>query len=265
MTPAGRIAIAGDALGIPQTLEVVPGDRVRGLIASSIRPQYLGELGELAAGLGVPLLVQPKYEPGANAYQAFVDELRASSFDLLICNSYSLILRPEMLDAVAGPAVNVHWSMLPRNRGPNPTQWALIRGETTTGVTLHHIDEDVDAGDIIGQVEEPIRDQDTWISLNERLRGRAAELLGELIPAIVAGTAPRRPQRGDLATVNRRLTPDSPEIRLDRMSDREVFDLIRAQVSPLQGAYIDRGGSREHLDSYLSMDEVRELRARLGG
>jgi UDP-4-amino-4-deoxy-L-arabinose formyltransferase/UDP-glucuronic acid dehydrogenase (UDP-4-keto-hexauronic acid decarboxylating) len=260
-----RAVLFGDSLGIPQLLAAVPEALPAGIVAAGARPQYHDELRALAADRGVRFLIQPAYEPAGVEYRDFTRAIADGGFDLLLCNSYSMIVRPDVLELVAGAAYNVHWSLLPLNRGPNPTQWAIIKGERSTGVTIHHMDVGVDSGAIVAQAEEPISETDTWVSVNERLRALALGLLSEAVPMILSGSVEVREQDHSLATVNPRLTADYPRIDFAAMSDRDIFDLIRAQVAPLPGAFVEREGEQMHFDRLHTMEEVAELRSRYGG
>lgn len=241
-------------------LDHVPHERVACLVAASIRPQYLEALHDLAARLDVPCLVQPKASD--ETYTAFRDALRRSGSDSLMCYSYSMLLRRDILDFVHDQAVNLHASLLPRNRGPNPVQWALIRDEDRTGVTLHYMSEQVDAGDVIAQHSILIEESDTWVSLVDKVDAMSHKLLHEAVPQLLAGTATRHPQDTTLATTNRRLTADSPCIDFEHMSNRDIFNLIRAQIHPLRGAYLVHRGKRRYIDQPVSLEGIAHLRSR---
>ena len=96
--------------------------------------------------------------------------------------------------------VNVHPSLLPRYRGPNPLYWVLDRGERETGVTVHYVDEGIDTGDIILQETLAIGPGDTEITLQRRSATLGAELLVRAVTLIAGGGAPRRAQRHAAAT-----------------------------------------------------------------
>jgi UDP-4-amino-4-deoxy-L-arabinose formyltransferase/UDP-glucuronic acid dehydrogenase (UDP-4-keto-hexauronic acid decarboxylating) len=230
-------------------------------MAASRRPDDLESLRRLARDHERALLIQPSY--GTAEYENFVAQFRAEGFDVLVCCSYSMLIRPDVLEAVSGRAFNVHASLLPRNRGPNPVQWAIIKGEPVTGVTLHVMDEGIDTGPIIAQVEEEIRDEDTWVTVSERLHLHMPKLLAEHVPALLDGTTiAARPQDDAVATSNPRLTPESPRIDFSSMTDRQVFDLIRAQVRPLGGAFVERDAVRIYFRDYVTPEGVASLRAR---
>jgi len=257
--PVRRLLLTGDEYGIRELLSVVPRERVVGFIAAENRPQYHAVLRDVARSVGAPLLIQPlqRNERTLNEFLRGVSDLAP---DGLLCHSYSMLLSSKLLDMVEGRAFNLHTALLPRNRGPNPVQWALIHGEKETGVTLHQMDEGLDSGAIIDQLSIPIHDEDTWVTLMARVRGASSILLKRSVPKLLEGAWQGRPQDEAKATRNPRIPKESFRIDFERMRDREIFNLIRAQVAPLAGAYIETGGERVHVTQWLSMEAVRELR-----
>jgi len=255
-----HIAIVGDAVGIPSLIRHVPRENVACLVAASLRPQYLDELGIVARRIGCPLLVQAPAKRLAES-QAFLEEFRGMSCNSLLCYSYSMKIPSAILEAVGGNAVNIHAALLPKNRGPNPIQWALIKGERQTGVTAHQMVEGIDAGPIVGQVPVEISFEDTWVSLRDKITSVTETMLGSLIPRLVAGNVVCIPQDESQATINHRLTPDYPRIDFARMSDLDVYNLIRAQVSPLRGAFLEERGERQYFQSFVPYEKIRAIRA----
>ncbi len=124
----------------------------------------------------------------------FVKEVQRLEVDLIIVAAFSRILKQELIGAPRLTSINVHPSLLPRYRGPDPFYWVLANGETETGVTLHYIDEGIDSGDIILQRKLEIGPKDTEISLRDRSARVAAELLREGVPLMLKGMAQRLPQ-----------------------------------------------------------------------
>jgi methionyl-tRNA formyltransferase len=257
---ARRILIFGDAFGVPQLLQRLASGVV-GIVGAGIRPDSLAALGEMAAGHNLPLYVQPAYSSAD--YDRFREAIVAAAPDLMLVNSYAMVLRPDLLALASDGAFNVHWSLLPRHRGPNPLQWALIHGDTETGVTIHYVSDAIDSGDAVAQVRVAIQRSDTWITLRERIIAAADGLLTRSLPDIASGKVERRPQDSALATTNPRLTPESPRIDPVTMSDEQIFNLIRAQVAPLNGAYFRAGSSIERFDRYVPLEDIPSLRARL--
>jgi UDP-4-amino-4-deoxy-L-arabinose formyltransferase/UDP-glucuronic acid dehydrogenase (UDP-4-keto-hexauronic acid decarboxylating) len=253
-----RAALCGDTFGLPQLLRLLPPGRAVCLVGAAVRPDSHPALAALAREAGLPFLVQPRRgDPG---HPGFLGALAELSPDLILVNSYAQLIPPEVLAISGGNGANIHWSLLPRNRGPNPVQWAIIRGEEETGVSLHHLDWEVDAGDLIAQQRVPILPSDTWLTLHARLSAASEELLAAALPELVAGRSPRRPQDRRAATVNARLGPDSPRIHWEAMTDRQVHDLIRAQVAPLAGAFCETPGGRIRFTGYVPLDAIPALR-----
>lgn len=255
-----RIALFSDPYGAPMGLDLIEPGKIACLVVASIRPQHLEHVSRLASEHGIRVLVQPRRDHAT--YATFLAELAGTQPDLILCNSYSMLIPDDVLSLVRGNALNVHAALLPSNRGPNPIQWALIRGETTTGVTIHYMVGTVDAGDIVAQRAIDIGDQDTWVTLRDRLTVETRLLLREALPEIIRGTNRRQPQCESMATSNRRLNPDSPKIDFDTMTDRQVFDLIRAQVRPLGGAYVETDSGRIHFPEFVPLRDIPELRRR---
>ena len=120
-----------------------------------------------------------------------VEPLRALKPDLCVTAAFGHILSQEVLDIPRIGTVNVHASLLPKYRGSAPVNWALIQGETVTGVTTMMTDKGMDTGDILLKREVAILPQETAGELVERLARVGAELLIETLRAIERGDCPR--------------------------------------------------------------------------
>jgi methionyl-tRNA formyltransferase len=139
--------------------------------------------------------------PYANPNSAeFVRQVQLLGVQLIVVASFSHILRRALIDTPELGCINVHPSLLPRYRGPEPLYWVLANREKTTGVTLHYMDEGIDSGDIILQRELEIRPKETETTLLQRSSAIAAELLHEAVPLLQAGHAPRNRQDPRVAT-----------------------------------------------------------------
>lgn len=241
--PLKKLLIVGDGYGVPDLLEYIPPGCVCAIVAASNRPQYHVGLQKIASKLGVAFIIQPAFGD-KKTYAQFVRDIKSLSPDGLLCYSYSMLIRPDILSLMEGRAFNIHAALLPRNRGPNPVQWALIHGEGQTGVTMHVMDDSIDSGAIVDQEPIVICDEDTWITLMERVRSATSVLMSRVVPLLLDGAWDAKPQDESRATVNGRIPRGSFRIDFTSMSDREIFNLIRAQVAPLAGAYIEKGGSQ---------------------
>jgi folate-dependent phosphoribosylglycinamide formyltransferase PurN len=131
---------------------------------------------------------------------AFVQQAKSLGVDLIVVAAFGRILQRALIEVPRVGCINVHPSFLPRYRGPEPWYWALANGEKTTGVTVHHIDEGIDTGDVILQEELEIHPHETESSLRDRSIQVASGLLRKAVPLLLAGTAPRIPQDHSIAT-----------------------------------------------------------------
>ncbi len=139
------------------------------------------------------------------------------------------------------PAYGMHASLLPDYSGGAPLVWAMINGETKTGITLFQMDDGVDSGPIAGQKEEKILPTDTIATLYSRIEEKGIELLYEVLPKLAKGVLNLSPQEES----RRRLFPQrGPEDGLiDWNQDASAIDrFIRAQTRPYPGAFTILGG-----------------------
>ncbi len=125
------------------------------------------------------------------------DRLKALGADLSLVVAYGRILKPDVLSAARLGALNVHFSLLPKYRGAAPVQWSLVRGETTTGVTLFWLDEGMDTGPIFCAREAPVGPDEDAPALMARLQALGLEALKDALGAVAAGRVERRPQQGE--------------------------------------------------------------------
>ncbi len=143
-----------------------------------------------AAALGLTVL-QPKRVRDPE----FIDSLRAIAPEMIVVAAYGQILPREVLTLPAFGCVNIHASLLPSYRGAAPINWAIIRGEAETGVTLMLMDEGLDTGDILARERIAIGDRDTAGSVTEKLSDLGARMIVDALPQIASGKL--RPQAQD--------------------------------------------------------------------
>ncbi|MGD8846974.1 MAG: methionyl-tRNA formyltransferase, partial [Desulfobacteraceae bacterium] len=99
----------------------------------------------------------------------FIEQIKESAPGFLVVVAFGQILPQTILSIARHGAINVHASLLPKYRGPAPIQWAIMRGEETTGVTTMLMDHGVDTGDMLLSANTPIKRSDTAASLHDRL------------------------------------------------------------------------------------------------
>jgi len=155
--------------------------------------------------------------------------------DFLFSFYYRLLLKPSLLALAPRGALNVHGSLLPRYRGRAPVNWALIHGETQTGATLHYMTERPDAGDIVAQSAVPILPDDTAREVFDKVTVAAELALHGALPALIAGTAPRRPQDAGRASYFGGRKPEDGTIDWSQPAG-VVHNLVRAVAPPYPGA-----------------------------
>jgi methionyl-tRNA formyltransferase len=188
-----------------------------------------------AEELGIPV-VQPRHIK--TDYQAVLD----AQPDLVVTAAYGQIIPMAILKAPRYGCINVHGSLLPLLRGGAPIQRAIQRMHNTTGITIMHMARRMDAGDIIAQRSITIQPDDTSGTLFEKLSILGRDLLLDTLPAILDGTAPRRPQDEDLATYAYNITRE--EERLDwNKTCKEIDAHIRA-FTPEPTVYTTIDGMR---------------------
>lgn len=164
-----------------------------------------------------------------------VAALKAIEPDLMITAAYGHILTQEILDIPPMGCINVHASLLPKLRGAAPIQWAIINGETKTGVTTMYTVRALDAGDILEQAETDIADDMTAGQLYIRLSELGARVLKRTLEKLQAGTLKRTPQREEDATYFPMFKKGFGEIDFSRTS-HEIINFIRG-INPAPGAY----------------------------
>lgn len=130
-----------------------------------------------------------------------IEKIHSIAPDLIVVAGFRRILSPEIIQIPRLGCVNVHPSLLPRYRGPNPCYWVLKNGEVETGVSLHFIDEGIDTGDIIRQETIPINSGDTSKSLRIKTAQCGARLLKWMFAVLESGgTLPRCAQDDSQST-----------------------------------------------------------------
>ncbi|MEE8428143.1 MAG: methionyl-tRNA formyltransferase [Gammaproteobacteria bacterium] len=147
--------------------------------------------------------------------------------DVMVVVAYGLLIPPELLTVPRMGCVNVHASLLPRWRGAAPIQWAILAGDSRTGVTLMQMDEGLDTGGILAQLECPIGSTDTATDLHRRLADLGAALLEDQLPAFLAGRLQPRPQ--DESQASRAGKLSKADANLDWTLDAQKLDrMVRA-------------------------------------
>lgn len=204
-----------------------PAGRGRHLQPTAVKQRAL----ELGLAVVTPVsLRKPSYAP----------ELAALAPELIVVVAYGKILPPDVLAVPRHGCWNVHASILPRHRGAAPIQWAIWSGDRETGVTLMQMDVGLDTGPMLLTAHLPIADDDTSGSLHEKLAPLGAELVGQGLEHLAAGTLQVTPQDNAAATLAPLLEKEAGRVDWTQAATA-VSARIRA-VDPWPGAFTMLGG-----------------------
>jgi len=183
----------------------------------------------LALALKVPVL-----QPESLQDPVFIKEIQEYKADLYVVVAFR-ILPPELIAIPRRGAVNLHASLLPKYRGAAPINWALINGETETGVTIFQIRPKVDTGDILMQAKTRIDPADTYGTLAPRLATIGANLMLAVLDGLDSGVLTGVPQDNSQATAAPKIFPELGEIDWHKPA-ADLKYLIHG-LSPTPGAY----------------------------
>ena len=177
----------------------------------------------------------PVMKPADPNTPAFIAEIAALQADFLFSFYYRMMLKPALLATAPKGAFNMHGSLLPKYRGRVPINWAIIRGETETGATLHEMVEKPDAGRIIDQTAVPILPNDSAHDVFQKVTVAAEITLNRALPDLLSGTAQMRPQ--DLSAGNYFGGRKPADGVIDwEDTAQNIHNLIRAVAPPYPGA-----------------------------
>ncbi|MBN1858607.1 methionyl-tRNA formyltransferase [Candidatus Bipolaricaulota bacterium] len=210
-------------------------------------------------GLGVrePVVKQAARPLGLSVIQPArtddaIDELKAAAADVFVVAAYGQLLRREVYGIPPKGTINIHASLLPKYRGAAPIHWAILHGETTTGISTFFIEDGMDTGDILLQAEASIGPDETAGELHDRLAVLGAECILETLAGIHAGTLLPWPQPGDGVSYAPKMTHEHARIEWRRIA-RDVHNTVRG-MNPWPGAY-----------SFIDGDRVKVHRTKLTG
>jgi methionyl-tRNA formyltransferase len=229
-------------LGTPQfalpSLEALlaAGEEVAAVVTQPDKPRGRGQkvspspVKEAALARGLPVL-----QPARLKDPELLKHLRAFQPELMIVVAYGRILTPEILAIPAVGFLNVHASLLPRWRGAAPINWALIRGDPETGVTIQWVRHEVDSGPIFLQEKVAVRPEDNAGTLAARLAVKGAALLVRALEMLRRGKAIKQPQPEEGITLAPPIAREMRQLKWE-LPAPEVAGWIRS-LDPSPGAY----------------------------
>jgi methionyl-tRNA formyltransferase len=218
-------------------------DQVVGVVSQPDRPKGRGQqlvsppVKLVAERAGISIL-----QPLKIRTPEFLQALSAWQPDLIAVAAYGRILHSPILRLPPMGCVNVHGSLLPKYRGAAPVQWAVINGETETGITTMLMDEGMDTGPMLLQEKLDILPDDTAGTLAPRLAELGGRLLVDTIIQLKAGTVMPRKQEDGQATLAPLLKKEDGLIDWT-MTAKALANRVRG-LSPWPGAYTFCGGER---------------------
>jgi methionyl-tRNA formyltransferase len=220
----------------------------------------------IASGIDIPLLFTHADDPKENQWFGSVRQLAQENGlnvvmpdspntaqwitqggrlkpDFIFSFYYRYMLDQAWLTLPRLGALNMHGSLLPKYRGRAPVHWAIIRGETMTGASLHYMVEKPDAGALVDQEAVPIGENDTALQVSIKVADAAQTLLRRSLPRLLAGTAASQPLDLKQGSYFGRRTPEDGRIDW-RQGARAIHDLVRAVAPPFPGAFTEVNGYR---------------------
>lgn len=190
---------------------------------------------EKALALGLPV-----WQPERIHRPEAVEQLKELAPDVIVVVAFGQILSRQVLDIPRLGCVNVHASLLPKYRGAAPIQWAILDGETCTGVTTMLMDEGIDTGDMLEKLEVPIAPDETGGSLHDKLSRAGAELIRSTLRRLEAGTLVPEPQTEEGTCYARMLTKTMGDI--DWNMDAAAIERLIRGLNPWPSAYTHLDG-----------------------
>lgn len=243
-----RVVFLGTPAFAVPTLERIAaaGHNVLSVVTQPDRPRGRGQnaapppVKEAALRLGLPV-----YQPERVRRPEAVEYLRGLAPDAMVVVGYGQIIPQSIIDIPPYGILNVHASLLPKYRGAGPIQWAIVRGETRTGVTIMRIDAGLDTGDMLLKAETEIDADENAVELGRRLATIGADLLVEALAALAAGTIAFEKQDDSQATHAPLLKKEDGLIDWSRPAS-EIHNRIRG-LQPWPGAYTSLRGQTLHI------------------
>jgi methionyl-tRNA formyltransferase len=177
------------------------------------------------------------FKVGNINYDQFVDEVKNDlKPDLIISVNFDQIFKKEIINIPEKGCINIHASLLPNYRGRAPLNWAILKGEEKTGVTVHFINEGIDTGEIILQEEIEIKNNDYISDILKQVKDKYPLMINKTVDLIKKGNYETVKQSKEEGSYYGKRTPADGLIAWDNSAE-EIYDLIRAVAHPYPGAF----------------------------
>jgi methionyl-tRNA formyltransferase len=242
MTPLSLIFMGTPDFAVPSLRAIhVAGHSIVRVVTQPNRPRGRGRrtvappVKRAADDLNCPVLQPESIKDGR-----FLSQLEALRPDVIVVIAFGQLLPSRLVHMAPMGTINVHGSVLPRYRGPAPIQWAIINGESETGVTTMLMDEGVDTGDILLVERSPIFPTDTSQDLHDRLSTTGAGLIVKTLADAAEGRLSPIPQDDGNASYAPLLKKADGRINWDQPAHR--IDAFVRGMSPWPGAFTTAAG-----------------------
>ena len=194
---------------------------------------WFTSVAEVARQAGIPVIT-----PDSASEPDVLARITAIAPDYIFSFYYRQMIPMSVLNLARIAPLNMHGSLLPKYRGRVPINWAVLHGETETGATLHIMAGKPDAGDIVAQQAVPIGPDETAGEVFAKVTAAAAETLTGVLPRLLNGEVPRRPNNLAEGSYFGGRKPEDGRIHWEQAA-AQVYNLIRAVAPPYPGAFTD--------------------------
>ena len=241
------IFLGTPAFAVPTLHAIVrAGHEVAAVLTQPDRPRGRGQNAAASAvkqaALALGLTV---YQPERVRRPEAVEYLRGMASDAMVVVGYGQIIPQVVIDLAPLGIINVHASLLPKYRGAGPVQWAIVRGETRTGVTTMRINAGLDTGDMLLKAETEIGSEENAVELGSRLAAMGAELLVETLEGLLEGRIVPQKQDDSQATLAPLLKKEDGAIDWTGTA-QAIHNRVRG-LQPWPGAQTSFRGAPLHL------------------
>ncbi|EFB75654.1 methionyl-tRNA formyltransferase [Subdoligranulum variabile] len=192
---------------------------------------------QLAEKYGIPV-----YQPRTLRDGSSDDLIRSLAPDIVVVVAYGCIIPPQLLHVARYGCINLHVSLLPKYRGSAPIQWAVLNGDTRTGVSIMQLDEGLDTGDVLMVEPVDIEPEETSGQLFDRVSATGAKTLVAALEKLQAGELEPVPQQQELATLAPPLTKDMAKFDFSQTA-AHIHNWVRG-MNPWPVAWFVQDGKR---------------------
>lgn len=196
------------------------------------------------------------YQPNSVNSDESIEKLKKLSPDCIIVVAFGQILKRDILNLPKYKCLNIHASLLPKYRGAAPINWAIINGETKTGVTIMEMEEGLDTGDMIKWEEISIKKDDDSQSIHDKLSILGSQLILKTLEDLENGREHKVVQNDELATYAAKITKDTGKIDWNS-SSRRIKSLVQG-LKPWPSAYIIYKGENVKIHKVKIIEKFSE-------